>query len=289
MHAWAIGAACLPLALAALVYRSRQAVARRRYGKLASGERVDSQAPAYAAPAPLCDGTQLRSRRTRLSALLIEALGDGGQSSSSILMMPLAELPEAALVHRIAAEQGYPSLGGIGSSTRSIAARDSRQAEIQKLGHQLLEKSQHMLHASSTAGGMQPPAASMAAGFSPERQWGLMTQSMALQPRELEVRARGIGIPHPTDTVLLYVSCGALNQVNADPNPLRSLTASSAWLQFITDAQGQMVVLGEGGAAVVYLAELQGVQVAVKVGELWVERTTSISATRHPSIQNKLH
>ena len=62
-------------------------------------------------------------------------------------------------------------------------------------------------------------------------------------------------------------------------------TASSTCLQFITDAQGQMVVLGEGGAAVVYLAEMQGVQVAVKVGDLLIDhpkkRSSCQSSPQH--------
>ena len=190
-HAWAIGAACLPLALAAFVYRSRQAVVRRRDVKLASGGRVDSQVASYAALSSLCVGSHLRNRRMRLSTLLTEALGDRGQSSSSILMMPLAELPEALLVHRIAAAQGDPSLAGISSSTESIAAKDSRQVETQQLRHELFGESQRLLYAGSTTGDVDPlPAASLAADLpAGERHWGLMTQSMALQPRELEVRS----------------------------------------------------------------------------------------------------
>jgi predicted Ser/Thr protein kinase len=36
-------------------------------------------------------------------------------------------------------------------------------------------------------------------------------------------------------------------------------------LQFVTDGGGQLMVLGEGGHAVVYLARLRGIAVAVKV------------------------
>lgn len=47
-----------------------------------------------------------------------------------------------------------------------------------------------------------------------------------------------------------------------------SLQLQLGALEFVADADGQLVELGEGGHAVVYLARLQGVEVAVKVTEL---------------------
>ncbi len=40
----------------------------------------------------------------------------------------------------------------------------------------------------------------------------------------------------------------------------------SALLQFVLDEQGQLVTLGAGGQAVVFLGRLSGLEVAVKVG-----------------------
>ncbi|EFN58982.1 hypothetical protein CHLNCDRAFT_137604 [Chlorella variabilis] len=47
-----------------------------------------------------------------------------------------------------------------------------------------------------------------------------------------------------------------------------SLRMSARDLEFVADADGQLLELGEGGHAVVYLAHMQGVEVAVKVFEL---------------------
>lgn len=106
---------------------------------------------------------------------------------------------------------------------------------------------------------LQPLRGAAAADALESRRWGLETESLRLPPAALEVRVGR-----------LRLGCGAAGKVPwRRPMPCRHAQQAPPPMppappQFMTDDDGLLVELGEGAHAVVYLARLQGREVAVK-------------------------
>lgn len=70
-----------------------------------------------------------------------------------------------------------------------------------------------------------------------------------------------LALPHGLGVLLLFQPARG----RFEPPCPTTAAASHPWLQFVTDANGGLVELGQGHFAVVYLAHLLGAEVAVKV------------------------
>ena len=258
-------AALLPLAAAAAAGAAVRVLWRRRRRRLRSQRANDGEALLQMGSAELGlqadawpGGRPALNRRLRLAALV------RAESNGNIEMLPLAGLP-AALAHQLASGQGSAAAGSMASQ--------EWEAEHSSLPG--LEAESLLPGGDAGAGAGAGPALSTGRGSSGDssgrsssgmppdcgRRWGLETASLQLQLGALEARG---AVPS------LGPVSGSMTDVPGQPPamapPTNICTPSTLHVQFVADADGQLVELGEGGHAVVYLARLQGVEVAVKVG-----------------------
>lgn len=208
-------------------------------------------------------GRQRDADGVALLPLTLRRLGDSATNSSSS-------------AH---AQRGSSSLAESDSSSgtnswqkRMNAILSTRPGKIQllpldalgqALAHELLPQSGGGGPPASVLGGMRQAASTL------QREWRLATESLRVTRGELEVSAvkegaDGLRLSHALRCA--HTACLAPGELLAEPCPPPRLPARL--LQFIADPEGGLTVLGTGSHAVVYLARLNGQQVAVKVRQL---------------------
>ena len=219
-----------------------------------------------------------RGKRSRLAVLLQKAIGD---QQEALMMVPMTKLP-TALAHQ---------LGSVRKAAASRQRRDSRAAAAAAAdgGMQLHELAAALSASSSTANTsdasswssrdlelavFDPVVAGPSSGDSSNspsgsRAWGLQTTSLQVPLNALSVGGLAAG----WRGALALLQCTALWTEHARAQqplrrpltPLGCLLPSPMPPQFVTHADGRLVELGAGSHSLVYLAKLQGMDVAVKV------------------------